>query len=238
MTMPPFLAIEGLSKLHGEPVPLRIRHWHVGEGERLMISNLGRTAAEMLVLLVTGAALPDEGTVRILGRNTREISTDTEWLASLDRIGLVTERAVLLDALPVAANLALPLTLAIDPMSDETRAKVEALAAAADLAADRLDVPASALRPEDRVRVHLARALALEPRMLLFEHATASVADRAARAALGRAVRTAADQLGIGWLAIGDDREFARASGSRRFTLTEGTGELRPAGGWRPWRRT
>jgi ABC-type methionine transport system ATPase subunit len=201
-----------------------------------MLSNLGRTAAEMLVLLVTGAALPDEGTVRILGRDTRDISTDTEWLASLDRIGLVSERAVLLDGLPVAANLALPLTLAIDLMSDETRARVEAFALAVDLPADRLDAPAGSLRPDDRVRVHLARALALEPQMLLFEHATASVSDRSARAAIGRAVRAAADRLGIGWIAIGDDPDFARASGSRRVTLAEGTGELREAGRWRLWR--
>ena len=48
--------------------------------------------------LVTGAAVPDEGAVVVAGRDTRDIATDTEWLASLDRFGIVTDRAVLLDA--------------------------------------------------------------------------------------------------------------------------------------------
>ena len=82
----------------------------------------------MFVHLVTGAALPDEGHVRVAGRDTREIATDTEWLKSLDRFGIVTHRAVLLDGLSVAANLALPLTVSIDPMPDDVRMRVERLA--------------------------------------------------------------------------------------------------------------
>jgi hypothetical protein len=49
----------------------------------------------MFVHLVTGAALPDEGVVSIAGRDTRAISTDTEWLRSLDQFGIrhATSRA-------------------------------------------------------------------------------------------------------------------------------------------------
>ena len=39
----------------------------------------------------------DQGDVIVFGKNTREIRTDTEWLTSLDRFGLVSNRAVLLD---------------------------------------------------------------------------------------------------------------------------------------------
>ena len=62
----------------------------------------------MFVHLVTGASVPDEGAVKVAGRDTRDIATDTEWLTSLDRFGIVTHRAVLLDGMSVAANLALP----------------------------------------------------------------------------------------------------------------------------------
>src|SRR6185295_19548033 len=101
--------------------PLRIATLTVRRGDHLAIQGLDARAAEAFSLLVTGAMLPDEGDIRVAGRSTRDIGTDTEWLASLDRFGMVTDRAVLIDGLSLAANLALPLTLAIDPMSAVTR---------------------------------------------------------------------------------------------------------------------
>ena len=41
----------------------------------------------------------------VAGRRTSEIATDTEWLSSLDRFGIVTHRAILLDSLSVAAKV-------------------------------------------------------------------------------------------------------------------------------------
>src|SRR5206468_8644925 len=92
--------------------------------DAVALFGLDRLAAEAFVHLLTGALVPDRGDVLVGGRNTREIATDADWLRSLDRFGLVTERAVLLEGMPVSANLALPLTLAVDPLSDEMRARV------------------------------------------------------------------------------------------------------------------
>jgi len=38
-----------------------------------------------------------------------------DWLAAVDRFGIVSERAVLLDVLSVVQNLAVPFTLEIEP---------------------------------------------------------------------------------------------------------------------------
>ena len=66
-------------------------------GERLALGGVDAGAAETLIHLVTGAALADSGEVLIAGTNTRAIATDTAWLASLDRFGIVTDRAVLIE---------------------------------------------------------------------------------------------------------------------------------------------
>ena len=52
-----------------------------------------------------------KGEVVVAGRPTASIATPEEWLAYLDRFGLVNARAVLLDQLTVGQNLAVARTL-------------------------------------------------------------------------------------------------------------------------------
>jgi ABC-type lipoprotein export system ATPase subunit len=223
----------GVARRYAGPAPLRLRQLAIAAGDRSVISGLDRGAAEMFVLLVTGAVLPEEGVVRIEGRDTRAITTDTAWLSSLDRFGIVTERAVLIERLSIQANLALPLTLSIDPLAADVRAKVEGLADEVRIAGGRLAAPASSLSAEERVRVHLARALALGPAMLLLEHPTAGLSAPAARLAFGDTVREVAERRGLGWVALSDDEVFARGSRGSRQRLIPATGEVAREPLWR-----
>ena len=90
----PLVEITSLVKDYGGPQPLRLNLLRLDRGERYTLAGFDAGAAETLIHLITGAALPDEGDVRIAGTSTRAIATDTAWLSSLDRFGLVTERAV------------------------------------------------------------------------------------------------------------------------------------------------
>ena len=233
--LPPTIEITALVKQYGGLRPLRVARLVVARAERVVIEGLDAGAAEMLIHVITGAAVADEGDVLVAGRNTREISTDAEWLASLDRFGIVTERAVLLDALSVAANLALPLTVAIDPLAPEARRAVDELAAEVEIGSDRLDAKAATLTAEERVRVHLARAIAPRPEMLLLEHPTARVEPPAAER-LGHTLKRIADARALGFVALSADAVFARATGARRATLAPATGRLADAAS-RWWRR-
>ncbi len=230
----PVIEIAALTKHYQAGAPLRIETFVLAGADRVVLAGFDRLAAEMFVHLVTGAAVPDEGDVRIGGRNTRDFSTDTEWLASLDRFGLVSERAVLLDGLPTAANLALPITVAIDPLAPEVRAQVEALAAEVGLRRDRLDVRTSDLAPDERIRVHLGRALASSPDALLLEHPTSTLPPALAHG-LASTLRRVSEARRIAWVALSDDANFARASGATRLTLKPETGELLEESGL--WRR-
>lgn len=233
---PPIVAMDQVVRSHGALRPLRIAHFVVESRDRVVLSGLDAAAGEAFVHLVTGATLPESGEVVIDGRSTRLIAQDTEWLASLDRFGLVSDRAVLVGALSVGANLALPLTLAVDPMADETRERVAAMAREVDLESGRLGAPAGTLTPEERVRVHLARALAAGPHMLILEHPTSPLATAEARGAFGRLVSRVAAGRDIGWVAISEDEVFAEATGARRLALAPATGVIGEfKKGWRRW---
>src|SRR6185436_18660757 len=169
------LEFAGISKDYRGLRPLRIAELRVAAGEHIAILGFDRPAAEVFVNLATGAILPDAGEVAILGRSTSAISDSADWLSTVDRFGIVSDRAVLLDQLTVVQNLAMPFTLAIEPPSSEVRERAVALAREVGLPEMSWDAPVSALDAAGLVRVRLGRAIALDPAVLLLEHISASV---------------------------------------------------------------
>jgi len=219
--------IEGLVKAATLP-PLRLKRLTVGHRDRIVLAGLGPEAAEMFVHLLTGAAIPDEGTIRIDGRDTRDIQTDSDWLRLLDRFGLVSDRSVLIEALTIEANMALPLTVSIDPVTEPVRASVRRLAVDAGIDLARLPDLAGTLSAEERTRTHLARALAPDPQLLLLEHPTRGFEQPGAARAFGELLGRISETRRLGWIAISDDASFARASGGRLLRLDPNRGTLVP----------
>jgi simple sugar transport system ATP-binding protein len=228
----PALEMAGVVKEYGALRPLRIAALGVEPGDRVALSGLDRRAAETFVNLVNGALVPEAGTVRVFGRSTAEITDGEAWLASLDAFGVVTERAVLLEGSTLAMNLALPLSLEIDPMPPAVRQQVEALAAEADLPAERLDRPVGDAPPLLRLRAHFAKAIALGPKVLLLEHPTASLEPGDARE-FAETVRRVAERRRLALVALTEDGVFADVVATRAYKLNGGTGALTSTRGWR-----
>lgn len=219
------LACTGVVKHYHGLRPFRLRDLRVLEGERLVMTGFDIVTAELFTNLVNGATLPDEGEVRVAGTPTGAVSSEQEWLDSLDRFGIVTVRAVLLDGMTVRQNVALPLSIAIEPMSDGLAASAAGLAGEAGLSPDVLDRPVHEAGPEVRMRIHLARALALGPRLLLLEHPTAPL-EPPARQAFGEQVAEVASRRGLTVVACSQDRGFAASVATRYVQLQAATGDL------------
>lgn len=234
----PLIEIHNLEKNFHGLRPLRIKSLTLHAGERIGLSGLDAMAAEVFVNLVTAATLPDRGSLVVFGQPTASILTDTQWLGSLDRFGLVSQRAVLLDGSTVEQNIALPFTLEIDPVPEGTRQQVAALANEVGLDPGSLTTVAGNLSPSSRMRIHLARALALSPSILLLEHPTATV-PREEVAGFAASVAAVATSRGVAVLSLSEDRDFTQRLGARALTLAPATGILTDltAGGWRGWFR-
>lgn len=226
----PVVEIANVAKAYAGLRPLRLRSLAVAAAERVAVMGLDAAAAELLVNLVTGVALPDEGVIRIQGQPTTDIATGDAWLASLDRFGIVSERAVMMEGATLGQNLALPFTLEIDPVPADIRARVSAVADECGLSGDAaawLDRPAGDAPPEVRMRGHLARGVALGPSLLLIEHPTSAIPEPA-RAALADDIVRVTDARRIAALIITLDQPFAARVAHRTLTLDGSTGELAP----------
>ena len=214
--------------------PLRLKRLVVREGERVAIAGLDATAAEVFTNLLNGGILGDTGEVRVFGRLTADIRSEEEWLAFLERFGIVSPRAVLLEGMTLEQNLALPFTLEIDEMAGDLRARIRSLADEVGLGAEALAGLAGQAPPDVRMRAHLARALALQPKVLLMEHPTVSM-PRDSVAPFAVTVRAVSERRNLTLVAVTGDVEFADLVADRAYCLQGGTGVLTNARGWRRW---
>jgi ABC-type transporter Mla maintaining outer membrane lipid asymmetry ATPase subunit MlaF len=233
----PIIEITALSKDYHGLRPLRIEKLTLEAGDLVAIVGLDQPMAETFVNLVTGATLPDRGEVILFGRPTAAINDSTEWLSVVDRFGIVSERAVLLDALSVIQNLAIPFTLDIDPLAGDVRERAVQLAREVGLLETDWLRSVSDLDAAGRIRIRLARALALDPDALLLEHANAGLSADAA-AVLGADIRRIASKRGCALVALTAAPEFAAAVASRVLALDAASGRLSERGrNWSLFRR-
>jgi ABC-type transporter Mla maintaining outer membrane lipid asymmetry ATPase subunit MlaF len=235
----PMVEIQGLVKNYQALRPLRLTSLVLHPGEAIAIGGIDKAGAELLVNLINGAILPDEGEVRIFGRQTTSITNETEWFATLDRLGIVTERAVLLEGATVEQNLALPFTLELDAIPADIRSRTTALADRLGLDTAALAQSVAEVGPAVRMRIHLGRAIAHDPDVLLLEHPSLSLR-REDVAAFARTIVDVSQgrETPGAVLLLTEDEELVRAVGARHFRLQPATGALVESNrrrGWRKW---
>jgi len=223
----PVVEITGLVKGYHGLRPLRVQSLVVEAEEAVAIVGLDSITAEVLINVLTGAMLPDEGEVRVFGRSTATLADSDDWLGVVDRFGLVSARAVLLESLTVVQNLAMPFSLDIEPPPAALRERAVALAADVGLVQSTWDQPVAALDAEAKLRVRMGRAIAHDPAILVFEHPSEGL-DRARVAVVGRSVREVARARRTSALTLTADAEFAGHAASRVLTLEPATGRLIP----------
>jgi ABC-type sulfate/molybdate transport systems ATPase subunit len=227
------LRLRGVSKDYRSLRPLRIAELDLPPGRSLALLGFDQTMAEVLVDLITGAILPDSGEIVAFGQHTSSIADPGSWLTTLDQFGLFTDRAVLVEQFTVEQNLALPLSITVEDMTPEIRARVAELASEIGLA-NELRRQAGVLGPALRARIRLGRALALAPRVLVAEHPNATLSAQEA-SALGTDMARIIETRGIASIVLTADQSFARAVSKEILVLEPATGALKPASSWRRW---
>lgn len=223
------IEIKNLVKEHQGLRPLRIQSLVVNAGDIVSLAGLDALTAEVFVNLVTGATLADTGDVVLFGRNTKEILNADAWFKSLEGLAMVSERGVMVEGFTPLQNIAMPITLTVDPIEPDVLPGVIALAQEMRLPQALLEVPVGKLTPVDKMRTLVARALALEPRLLIAEHPTATL-PREAVAEFGDDLARVARKRGLALVALTADDAFAKALGGQRLVLNPANGELKPPG--------
>ena len=204
--------IRGLSKSYGALHVLNGLDFDIFAGECLTI--LGRSGSGKSVLLrqLNGLETSDEGSVEFDG-------TDLAGLSEYDlypfrrRIGMLFQGGALFDSMDVFENIAFPMREHTDLSGDEIAARVGEKLAMVRLSGVERKVPAD-LSGGMKKRVALARSLALDPEVVLFDEPTTGL-DPVTSATISRLIRSIQRRLGVTAIVVTHDIPLARTVGDR-----------------------
>src|SRR5215472_1072901 len=172
--MPVVVDIVGLRKSFDRAEVLRGLSFQLERGETLVVMGGSSSGKTVLLRHVAGLIRPDAGEVRVFGLAIEKLSEE-ELLPIRRRMGYVFQGAALFDSLSVRENVAYPLREHTSLGEAEIEERVIGNLSVVGLSSDVLDLLPSELSGGMRKRVGIARALSVEPEMLLFDEPTAGL---------------------------------------------------------------
>jgi polar amino acid transport system ATP-binding protein len=214
---PPILDIISLRKSFGSSEILKGIDLAVHAGETVFIIGPSGSGKSTLLRCCNRLEVPDSGTVRVDGVDLGHGATDLN--AMRRRIGMVFQSFNLYPHMKAIDNV----TLALRRVSKKSRVEAESVALATleqvGLAEKRNAYPAE-LSGGQQQRIAIARALALEPKVMLFDEPTSALDPELVGSVL--AVMSDMRRAGMTMVVVSHEMRFARDAADRVVFMDHG----------------
>jgi polar amino acid transport system ATP-binding protein len=214
---PSILDIISLRKSFGPSEILKGIDLAVRAGETVFIIGPSGSGKSTLLRCCNRLEVPDSGTVRVDGVDLGHDATDLN--AMRRRIGMVFQSFNLYPHMKAIDNV----TLALRRVSKKSRVEAESVALAAleqvGLAEKRNAYPAE-LSGGQQQRIAIARALALEPKVMLFDEPTSALDPELVGSVL--AVMSDMRRAGMTMVVVSHEMRFAREAADRVVFMDHG----------------
>jgi phospholipid/cholesterol/gamma-HCH transport system ATP-binding protein len=169
----PVLVLQHVNKSFGAQHVLDGISLTVVRGETLAVLGRSGTGKSVLLKLIIGLEKMDTGSICIHGQEIAGLSL-TEMNRLRIKMGFLFQNAALYDSLTVEQNVAFPLERHTKMSASERGARVKELLSSVGMEKDLNKMP-SDISGGMQKRVGLARALALQPEILLLDEPTAGL---------------------------------------------------------------
>src|SRR6202521_431580 len=170
----PVLVLRDVDKSFGAQHVLDGISLTVVRGETLAVLGRSGTGKSVLLKLIIGLEKMDSGSIRIQGQEISGLALN-EMNRLRIKMGFLFQQAALYDSLTVEQNVAFPLERHTKMSASERSARVKELLSSVGMERDLTKLP-SDISGGMQKRVGLARALALQPEILLLDEPTAGLA--------------------------------------------------------------
>jgi len=215
----PVIDVSHLSKAFGKLVVLADVNLAVEEGESLVILGGSGTGKTVLLRCIMGLLKPDSGHVAISDRIIQEMTRDQLFEARKE-IGMCFQMAALFDSMSVEENVGFALKRHTKMTKGEVLDRVDECLNLVGLKGT------NKLRPSElsggmKRRVGFARAIALKPKILLFDEPTTGL-DPVMTDVIGRIIMDLKQELGVTSITITHDLKSAFAIADRIALLFRG----------------
>lgn len=207
------IAVRDISMVFGTERVLDGVDLDVAAGERFVIMGPSGAGKSTLLRIIAGLEPSATGTVEVDGRDVTDLPPHER------SVGLMFQDLALFPHLTVAENVAFGLRMAGQPPAVRT-ARVRELLDVVDLP-DHADRPITALSGGERQRVALARTLAPEPSVILFDEPLGSL-DQGLKDDLLTQMTSIVEGLGTTALYVTHDRMEAEGFADRMAVMRHG----------------
>jgi phospholipid/cholesterol/gamma-HCH transport system ATP-binding protein len=166
----PIIELKNVSKKFGSHHVLRNVSLAIEEGVSLVVIGASGTGKSVLLKLIVGLLRPDSGQVYFDGKRIDNCS-ERSLVPVRRNFGFLFQQGALFDSMTVEQNVAFPLVELTTKSPEEIDRVVENRLTMIGLPDSRAKMPGE-LSGGQRKRVALARAIALEPRVILYDEPT------------------------------------------------------------------
>ena len=213
------IEIEDLHKSFGAQKVIDGLDLQVTDGETLAVLGRSGTGKSVLLKLLVGLQTADSGVIRIHGQEIKNL--DLKQLNDLrQRIGFLFQSAALYDSMTVEENVAFPLRRRGKGDEAEQKEKVQGLLQSVGMEQHGKKMP-SQISGGMQKRVGLARALALDPDILLFDEPTAGL-DPITSAEIGDLIVELREKRKLTAVVVTHDIAGAKAFAHRLVLMRDG----------------
>ena len=216
---PSFISIRGLTKSFGGKQVLRGVDLDVLEGETLVVLGASGEGKSVLLKHLVGLERPDSGEVIVEGQRLNDLSED-ELAGIRKQVSMVFQGGALFDSLTVFGNVSYPLREHSRMDEPAIARRVKELLAMVELDGVEHLYPAE-LSGGMKKRVSLARAIALQPRCVLYDEPTTGL-DPIVTLKIDSMIRSLQRQLGYTSVVVTHDLSSAFKVGDRFALLDDG----------------
>jgi len=213
------IAIDNLHKKFGDQTVLNGITLHVNRGETVAVLGRSGTGKSVLLKLIIGLQPSDSGTVKIDGQQITGL--DVNHLNQVRKsVGFLFQQAALYDSLTVEENVGFPLSRHTRISDADRKKRVQELLESVGMEQDLEKMP-SEISGGMQKRVGLARALALDPDILLFDEPTAGL-DPITGAEIGKLILELKQKRKMTAIVVTHDIRGAKVFSDRMVLIHEG----------------
>lgn len=216
----PKISIRGLRKSFGRKLVLDGVDLDIAQGESLVIIGGSGSGKTVLIKNVIGLMAPDEGSIKIDGEETVGMNA-RDRARIMKKFGMLFQGGALFDSLPVWENVAFGLVTEQGVRRADAKSRAAEVLAAVGLAPEVAELWPAELSGGMQKRVSLARAIATEPEIILFDEPTTGL-DPIMGDVINDLIITCVGKLGATALTITHDMHSARKIASRIAMIHRG----------------
>ena len=216
----PFISLRGIEKSFGPKRVLRGVDLEVMEGETVVVLGGSGEGKSVLLRHINGLERPDAGEVVVEGKLLNTLSEDE--MSPLRRdLAMVFQLGALFDSLTVFGNVSYPIREHGERDEARIRRRVHEVLEMVELHHDVAQLFPEELSGGMKKRVALARALALEPKAVLYDEPTTGL-DPIVTHKINLLIRGLQTRLGFTSVVVTHDLKSAFKVGDRFALLDQG----------------